>query len=261
MSAKVTAPAILSRKGGDEPIVCLTAYDVLTASIADDAGVELVLVGDSVGNAVMGYATTIPVTLEQMVHHTKAARAGVKRALLVSDLPFGTYQASVSQAVESAITLARAGAEAVKLEGAYCDEIAAIARAGLPVMGHVGMTPQSVNAFGGFKVQGRGGASSAVVDASKAIQDAGAFCIVLELIPADLAARITEELDIPTIGIGAGPACDGQIQVFHDVVGWSSESFKHSKAYANGREILAKAVRDYSCEVRNGAFPTQDHSF
>lgn len=261
MTGKITAPMVRAMKGRGEPIVCVTAYDVMTASIADESGVDVVLVGDSLGNVVVGYDTTIPVSLEQMAHHTMAARHGVEKALLVSDMPFGSYQSSTSLAVDSAVTLAKAGAEAVKLEGGYLAEIAAIVKAGLPVMGHLGMTPQSVNLWGGHRVQGKGKAGEPLVDDAKRLEEAGCFSMVLELIPAELAKRITAAVKIPTIGIGAGPECDGQIQVFHDVVGLGRQGFKHAKAYAQAREVMLRGLQDYACEVRSGAFPTSEHSF
>ncbi len=253
---KATAPSIRSMKGG-APIVCVTAYDAVTGAIAEEAGVDLILVGDSVGNVVLGYETTLPVTLDQMVHHVAAVRRGVRDTFLVADMPFGSYQSSAAQAVDSAVALMRVGAEAVKLEGAYVSQIEAIVAAGIPVMGHVGMTPQSVNAFGGFKMQGKGEAGADVQAAAHAIQEAGAFSIVLELIPSTLAQTITGSLEIPTIGIGAGPHCDGQIQVFHDLVGLSPHVFRHAKRYTNGREAFAAALSGYAAEVRGGAFPSE----
>jgi 3-methyl-2-oxobutanoate hydroxymethyltransferase len=257
---RVTAPRVRDMKSAGERIVCLTAYDYFSASLADAAGVDVILVGDSVGNTVLGYSTTIPVTLEDMVHHTAAAARGVKNALLVADLPFGSYQASTQVAVESAVALVKAGASAVKLEGAYTDEIAAIAKAGIPVMGHVGMTPQSVHQFGGFKVQGKGDSSSLVKNAAKAVEEAGVFAYVLELIPADLAGEITEASRVPTIGIGAGPRCDGEIQVFYDVLGLEEMRLKHAKRYVEGRQILQQGLEQYIREVRSGDFPTAEHS-
>ena len=243
-------------KGGDA-IVCVTAYDAVTGAIADEAGVDLILVGDSVGNVVLGYETTLPVTLDHMLHHVAAVRRGVHGTFLVADMPFGSYQSSAAQAVDSAVALMRVGAEAIKLEGAYVDQIEAIVAAGIPVMGHVGMTPQSVNAFGGFKVQGKGEAGADVQAAALAIQAAGAFSIVLELIPSPLAQSITSSLEIPTIGIGAGPFCDGQIQVFHDLVGLSPQVFRHAKRYTNAREAFASALSSYAAEVRGRAFPVE----
>lgn len=259
MPNRATAPSILAMKG-TQPIVCVTAYDAVTGGIADEAGVDLILVGDSVGNAVLGYDTTLPVTLDELLHHLRAVRRAVKKTFLVADMPFGTYQSSPSQAVDSAVALMRAGAEAVKLEGPYVEEITAIARAGIPVMGHVGMTPQSVNAFGGFKLQGKGDAGEAVLNDAKAVEAAGAFSVVLELIPAALSAAITSALAIPTIGIGAGVECDGQIQVFHDLVGLSQYRFKHAKRYAEGWDSFASALSSYAEEVRARGFPGAEHS-
>ncbi|MBC8064716.1 MAG: 3-methyl-2-oxobutanoate hydroxymethyltransferase [Chlorobia bacterium] len=261
MGENITAPKIRAMKASGEKIVCLTAYDAYFGKLADNAGVDLILVGDSVANVVLGYPNTVPVTMDEMLHHVRAVHRGVRRSLLVADMPFGSYNASVEQAVENAVSLAKAGAESVKLEGDYSEAIAAIVKTGIPVMGHVGMTPQSVNNFGGFRVQGRGEAGKDVVSKAKSIQDAGAYAIVLELIPADLAAQITAELSIPTIGIGAGQQCDGQIQVLHDILGLSSETFKHAKRFAEAENLLGKAIRDYSCEVRNESFPTVENSF
>lgn len=256
----MSAPEIAARKGGD-PIVCLTAYDVTSAMIADRAGVDLILVGDSLGSVIMGEPDTTGVTLEQIEHHTRAVCAGSEKALIVSDLPFGSYQSSVAQAVDSAVTLVRAGAQAVKLEGPYVAEAEAIMKAGIPVMGHVGMTPQSINAFGGHKVQGRGDGAEAVVNQAKALDDIGCFGIVLELTPADLAKRITAEISIPTIGIGAGPECDGQIQVFHDILGLFDKTYRHAKRYVDGQTVFGEAVKSYADEVRSKAFPSEENSF
>ena len=259
MPKRKTAPAIRAMKGG-ELIVCLTAYDATTGALADAAGVDLILVGDSVGNTVLGYDTTVPVTLEDMIYHVRAVRRSVSQALLVADMPLGSYGSSVAQAVDSAVALAKAGAEAVKLEGAFCEEIAAIQRIGIPVMGHVGMTPQSVNLFGGFKVQGRDDAAEAVFEAARLVAGAGAFSIVLELIPAPLAARITQEIHIPTIGIGAGAQCDGQVQVFHDLVGMTPHRFRHAKRYMDAWESMGSSIAQYAAEVRGKQFPSDEHS-
>ena len=185
----------------------------------------------------------------------------VKRALLVADLPFGSYQASPEQAVRSSVELIKAGASAVKLEGAYCEAIQSIVMAGIPVMGHAGMTPQSVNAFGGFKVQGRAEGADRVAKEATDIQDAGAFAVVLELIPADLARKITDSLRIPTIGIGAGPHCSGQVQVWHDLLGLGPEVFRHAKSYLAGRELFKGAIGSYVDEVKSGVFPAKENSF
>jgi 3-methyl-2-oxobutanoate hydroxymethyltransferase len=257
---KRTAPSIRGMKGKGEKIVCITAYDAVSGALGDAAGADLILVGDSVGNVVLGYDTTIPVTMEDMVHHTAAAAGSVESALVVADMPFGSYQASVSQAVENAVELVQAGAEAVKLEGPYFEEIAAIAKAGIPVMGHVGMTPQSIHQFGGFKVQGKGDAGTAVVEMAEKLSDQGVFAIVLELIPAALAARVTQAVDCPTIGIGAGAGCDGQIQVFHDLLGLTPHKLRHAKRYIEGFDLLLEALEDYAHEVREGKFPGKEHS-
>ncbi len=256
----VTAPGILAMKAKGEKIVCLTAYDFITGTLADGAGADLILVGDSVGNTALGFSTPLAVTLDHMVHHVSAARRGVSRALFAADMPFGSYGASVAQAVESATTLARAGATAVKLEGTYCDEIRAIVKTGLPVIGHVGMTPQSVNNFGGFRAQGRGESGAMVMEAALAIEQAGAFAIVLELIPSELAASISKALKIPTIGIGAGPDCDGEIQVLYDLLGFGSHLFKHSKRYVAGGDLCASALEAYVADVRAGKFPTSENA-
>lgn len=256
---KVTAPRIRGMKARGERVVCLTAYDVLTGHLADEAGADLVLVGDSVGNTVLGYDTTLPVELSDIEHHVRAARRGVHRAMLVADLPFGSYGASVSQAVESAVRLVKAGADGVKLEGTYLNEIEAILKVGIPVMGHVGMTPQSVHNFGGFRVQGRGDDGAEVLDAAREIERAGAFSIVLELIPSALAKSITEAMEIPTIGIGAGPDCAGEIQVIHDILGLAPEVFRHSRPYVQGRQLFTDALSTYVADVREGRFPTTDN--
>ncbi len=261
MAEKETAPRIRAMKASGKRIVCITAYDALFGRIADEAGVDVVLVGDSLGNTILGYDNTIPVSLEEMVHHTKAVRAGVHRALLVSDLPFGSYQASPEDAVRSAVALAKAGAEAVKLEGDYSEAARAIIRAGIPVMGHVGMTPQSVNRFGGHRVQGKGEGSGAVAETACALDEAGVFATVLELIPSGLAKQLTSKLSNPTIGIGAGADCDGQIQVIFDVLGMSSDVFRHAKAYVDGANALRQGIERYSHEVREGSFPDRSHSF
>ncbi len=246
-------------KAAGKPIVCVTAYDAVTGGLADQAGVDVILVGDSVGNVVLGYETTVPVTMADMMHHLAAVRRSVKNALLVADMPFGSYQASVEQAVSSAVAFMQAGAEAVKLEGPYGEAIAAIARAGIPIMGHVGMTPQSVHAYGGFKIQGKGDSAEAVLGAARVVEEAGAFSIVLELIPADLAKLISKAIAIPTIGIGAGAGCDGQIQVFHDLVGLSPYRFKHAKRYVDGWELFSEGLATYAKEVREGTFPGPEH--
>lgn len=247
-------------KAKGERIVFVTAYDYTSALIADAAGVDAILVGDSLGNVIQGHSSTLPVELDHMVYHTAAVARGTTRAVVVADLSFGTFQCGVERTVDAAVKLAKAGAEAVKLEGPYLAEIREIDRAGIPVMGHLGFTPQSVHRFGGFKVQGRTD-GDAIISAAKAIEEAGAFAIVLELIPHELAEQITKELTIPTIGIGAGPLCDGQVQVFHDLLGLTEHEFKHAKRYVQGRDLFLTAFSTYAEEVREGSFPTKDNSF
>lgn len=261
MADKMTAPRILEMKARGEKVVCVTAYDAYLGRLADLSGVDLVLVGDSLGNVVLGYPNTIPVTLEEMLHHVRAVRRGVVRAHLVADMPFGSYNSSTAQAVDSAVALMKAGAESVKLEGDYPEAIAAMVHAGIPVMGHVGMTPQSVNKFGGFRVQGKGDGGDAVIEAAKSIADAGAYSIVLELIPTVLSKKVTQAVSIPTIGIGAGPECDGQIQVFHDILGLGPETFRHSKRFVDGEKLLLDGLASYASAVRSTEFPTSEHGF
>ncbi len=261
MAERITAPAFVAKKAKGERIVMITAYDATFAEIADEAGFDAILVGDSLGNVVLGYPSTIPVTLGEMVHHLRAARAGVRRSLLIADLPFGSYQAGVNAAVESAVALMKAGADAVKLEGNYFDEIAAINKAGIPVMGHFGFTPQSVHQFGGHKVQGRGDQAESIITATKQAEMAGIFGLVLELIPAELAKRITQELSVPTIGIGAGIECDGQVQVITDVLGLGPMKYKHAGKFMDGRSLVTNALTAYRDAVVNAEFPTEQNSF
>jgi len=265
-SKKVTVPDVARMKAAGERITMVTAYDFAFARLLDEAGVELLLVGDSLGMVVQGLANTIPVTLDEMVYHTRLVARGRQRALVVGDLPFGSYQASPQQGVESAIRLVKdGGAEAVKLEGGIrmAETIEAIAAADIPVMGHVGLTPQSVHRMGGHRVQGRrAGERERVLDDARAVQAAGAFAVVLECIPLDLAAAITAELAIPTIGIGAGAHCDGQVLVLHDLIGLSSDwTPRFAKRYAEvGREVV-RATSAYVQEVKSGAFPSEAQAF
>jgi len=240
-------------------ITALTAWDFAIAEVLDQAQVDLILVGDSLAMTVLGHATTLPVTLEEMIHHTKAVRRGIKNAFLVMDLPFLTYQESSQQAMRSAgLALKEGGANAVKLEGGYPEMVTTIAhlvQAGIPVMGHIGLTPQSVNQLG-FKQQGKTEeAQTKILKEAIALETAGVFAIVLEHIPADLAQTITQKIAIPTIGIGAGPHCDGQILVTSDLLGMGSWSPPFSKAYANLRETMRDAFETYCKEVRSGEFP------
>ncbi|MEG4808878.1 3-methyl-2-oxobutanoate hydroxymethyltransferase [Microcoleus sp. F8-D3] len=255
----VTTHQLIQWKQQQRPIVALTAYDYAIAQLLDRAGVDIILVGDSFAMTVLGYETTLPLTLDEMLHHAKAVRRGVKQALIVVDLPFLTYQESPQQAMHSAgRVLKETGAQAVKLEGGYpamAGTVSQLTSAGIPVMGHVGLTPQSVHQLG-YKKQGKTGqAADRIIAESIALQEAGAFAIVLEHIPADLAAQITQKLTIPTIGIGAGPHCDGQVLVTSDLLGLSEKQPPFAKAYANLRETITQAVKDYSLEVRDGKFP------
>lgn len=261
MPEKVSVLKLRSMREQGEPVVCLTAYDAVFAQLAEEAGADVLLVGDSVGTVLLGYRTTVPVTLDQIVHHLSAVRAGAKRSLVVADLPFGSYEASVELAVNSAAVLMKAGAEAVKLEGDYPEVVEAFLRAGIPTMGHLGMTPQSVHAFGGHRVQGRSEEDARrLIEAAKRLDRAGAFGIVLELIPAELAKEVTAAISIPTIGIGAGPYCSGQIQVINDVLGLSKRTYRHAKPYVSGRELIGNALAEYVEEVRKGSFPTLENA-
>jgi 3-methyl-2-oxobutanoate hydroxymethyltransferase len=265
MAEKVTTRTLQQMKAHRRRIVAITAYDYPSAQLADDAGVDVVLVGDSVGNTVLGYETTLPVQMDEILHHLKAVRRGLKRALLVADMPFLSYGASVDDAVYNAGTLMQAGAEAVKVEGAsprVLETIRALVDIGVPVMAHLGLTPQSIHQFGGYRLQGRSAAEQeALLQAAQAVQAAGAFSLVLEVIPASLAQHITQSVQIPTIGIGAGVHCDGEIQVWHDILGLSAQRFKHAKRYAQLRQTITNALRQYADEVRERQFPAPEHSF
>ncbi|WP_328306467.1 3-methyl-2-oxobutanoate hydroxymethyltransferase [Actinomycetospora sp. NBC_00405] len=246
----------------------LTAYDVNTARIFDDAGVPVLLVGDSAGNTVLGYDTTVPVTTEELLILTRAVVRGAPRALVVADLPFGSYQVSVEQAVATAVEFMKSGgAHAVKLEGGahYADRIRAIVDAGIPVMAHLGFTPQSEHALGGYRVQGRGeDAADKMLADARAVTEAGAFAVVLEMVPAHVAKRVTADVPIPTVGIGAGPECDAQVLVWTDMVGLSDPARrtpKFVKRYAEMGSVLAEAAGSYAREVREGVFPGPEHSF
>jgi 3-methyl-2-oxobutanoate hydroxymethyltransferase len=272
-NGKITVPGILERKSVVSPknstsakITCLTAYDYPTARILDEAGVDILLVGDSLGMVVLGYESTLPVTLEEMLHHTRAVRRGTRRALLVSDLPFGSYHDDPHEAVRNAVRFVKeAGAEAVKIEGGErrMELISRIVDAEIPVMGHIGLTPQSVNAFGGFRVQGKTAeAGEQLLRDARAVEAAGAFSVVLESIPRELAARITAELRIPTIGIGAGPDCDGQVLVIHDLLGLSfGHKPKFARRYASVGEIISHAAAEYCRDVQQGTFPSDEESY
>ncbi|HSE89716.1 MAG TPA: 3-methyl-2-oxobutanoate hydroxymethyltransferase [Candidatus Binatia bacterium] len=266
MGEKVTVPDIIKRKQQGEKITCLTAYDYSFARILDQAGIDILLVGDSVGCVFQGHANTLPVTLDDMIYHTRAAARGRKRALLVGDMPFLSYQVSREEAIKNAGRLLQeGGAEGVKLEGglAIQDTIEAIVKIGIPVMGHVGLTPQSVHRFGGYKVQGKSKEQRAAVTGDAlAVEDAGAFAVVLEGIPLDLAKEISERLAIPTIGIGAGPHCDGQVLVIHDMLGLFDDfTPKFVKRYADIKEVMTGAVKSFIADVRERKFPGEEHAF
>jgi 3-methyl-2-oxobutanoate hydroxymethyltransferase len=261
---RVTVRDIAAAKARGEKWPMLTAYDALTAGIFDEAGIPVLLVGDSAGNVVFGYDTTIPVTLDDLIPLTAAVVRGTRRAMVVADLPFGSYQVSPAEALHAAIRFMKeAGAHAVKLEGGMrvAHQVEDLAAAGIPVMGHLGLTPQSVHAFGGFRVQGRGEAGDRLLHDAKALEAAGAFAVVLEGIPAPLAARITESLRIPTIGIGAGAGCDAQVLVWQDMAGLSPRSPKFAKRYAEVGRVLRDAASEFAAEVSAGAFPSEEYSY
>lgn len=262
---RVRVQHLRAAKERGERVVMLTAYDYLTAQVFDEAGVDLLLVGDSVGDNLLGYDTTLPVTLDELIPLARGVSRGAKRALVVADLPFGSYEASPQQAFDSAVRLMKeGGAHAVKMEGgkAIAPAVDLCVRAGIPVMGHVGLTPQSEHTLGGKRVQGRGdNAAEALTEEALALQEAGVFAIVLELLPSPVAAAITEVLNVPTIGIGAGPQCDGQVLVWMDMAGMSGWTPRFAKRYAELRGELGNAARAYAEEVRSGAFPDDAHSF
>jgi 3-methyl-2-oxobutanoate hydroxymethyltransferase len=240
----------------------LTAYDFPTAQILDRAGVPVLLVGDSVGNNVLGYPDTLPVTMEEMLHHTRAVARGAEHAMVVGDLPFLSYQVSLEEGVRNAGRLVKeGGAQAVKLEGPQLDLVHRLVEIGVPVMAHVGLTPQSVHGLGGYKVQGRGEAAHRVAEQARQLEKAGAFSIVLEAMPADLAEEITASLQIPTIGIGAGPHCDAQVLVITDLLGINEKVPKLAKKYADLRAVITDAVATFIGEVEAGTFPDAAHSY
>lgn len=263
---KTTIEQIKRMKQRGEKIPMLTAYDYPTAKLLDEAAIPLILVGDSLGMVVLGYDSTVPVTMEDMIHHIKAVVRGTKRALVIGDLPFMSYQVSDDDALRNAGRLLQeGGCQAVKLEGGErnASAIKRMVMSGIPVMGHIGLTPQSVNQLSGFRVQGKTprGAVQLLNDA-RALQDAGVFAIVLESIPAHLARVLTSRLDVPTIGIGAGPYCDGQVQVFHDIIGLYDDFVpKHAKRYENMAEAIRTSAVKYMKEVRSGTFPTAKESY
>ena len=263
---KKTVRDIINMKAAAEKITVLTAYDYSTASLLDSCGVDMVLVGDSLGMVMLGYDSTVPVTMEEMLHHARAAGRGVKKAVLVGDMPFLSYQAGVDEAIKNAGRfLKEAGCDAVKLEGGLevCDTVARIVRAGIPVMGHIGLTPQTAGQLGGYKVQGKDlDSARRLIAEAKGLAAAGAFALVLECIPDRLAARISREIDIPTIGIGAGVGCDGQVLVTHDLLGMFEKFVpRFVKSYGKLSPLMREAISSYCQEVKEAKYPDGEHSF
>src|SRR5713101_5397196 len=272
-NGKITVPGLLQRKiqaagstSNFQKITCLTAYDYPTARLLDEAGVDVILVGDSLGMVVLGHESTLAVTIDEMLHHTRAVRRGTRRALLVADMPYGSYHTDTAESLRNAVRFVKeAGAEAVKVEGGErrLELIARLTEAEIPVMGHIGLTPQSLNALGGYRVQGKTpDAAEQLVRDARAVEAAGAFAVGLEAVPRELAAQITRDLRIPTIGIGAGPDCDGQVLVLHDILGLTfNQTPKFARQYANVGEVVSNAVRAYCQDVRNGGFPSDAESY
>ncbi len=261
---RLTIHDIAAAKARGEKWPMLTAYDALTASVFDAAGIPVLLVGDSAAMVVYGHDSTIPVTVAELIQLTSAVVRGTSRALIVADLPFGSYQASPAAALETGIRfLKETGAQAVKLEGGYrvIRQVEELVAAGIPVMAHLGLTPQSVNAFGGYKVQGRGEDGERLLHDAKSLQSAGAFAVVLECVPAELAERVTASLEIPTIGIGAGPHCDAQVLVWQDMAGLSPRTAKFVKRYADIGGVLRDAAQAFAADVTGGSFPTPEYSY
>jgi len=263
---RITINQIKAMKQKGEKIAMLTAYDYSTAKIIDEVGIPLILVGDSLGMVVLGYESTIPVTMEEMLHHTKAVVRGTKQAMVIGDMPFMTYHISVDDALKNAARfIQEAGAQAIKLEGGVtvAEKVRRIVECGIPVMGHIGLTPQSIHQFGGFKVQGRTPeAAVKMLKDAQALEEAGAFAIVLETVPTPLATLITQKISIPTIGIGAGIGCDGQVQVINDILGSFTDFVpKHAKQYARLADIMSSVITEYYNEVKAGSFPTDKQSF
>lgn len=265
-TAKITTAVIRQRKEAGKKITMLTAYDFSMAKLLDDSGIDMLLVGDSLGNVILGYDSTLPVTMEDMIHHTRAVSRGAQKAMVVADMPFMSYQVSVEDALRNAGRLMKeAGAQAVKLEGGreVRAAVEAIVQAGIPVVGHLGLTPQAVHALGGFKVQGKSReAAKKILEDAKILEESGVFAIVLECVPALLAEKITHSLAIPIIGIGAGAQCDGQVLVTHDLLGiYSGFSPKFVKKFANLHISVTEAILGYKTQVENGTFPGPEHSF
>jgi 3-methyl-2-oxobutanoate hydroxymethyltransferase len=261
---RVRVHHLAEAKARGEKITMLTAYDAVTAQLFDAAGIDVLLVGDSIGNVMHGHTTTLPVTVDDMIPASRAVARAAQRALVIVDLPFGSYEAGPEQALATGVRIMKeTGAAGVKLEGGRrsAAQIRALTDAGIPVVGHLGYTPQSENALGGPRVQGRGDAAAALTEDAVAVQDSGAIAVVLEMVPVDVAAQVTEVLHIPTIGIGAGPATDGQVLVWTDMAGMTEWSPKFARRYAELGRALQQAARDYADEVRSGAFPDAQTSF
>ena len=261
---RVRTSKLMEMKQAGEPIVCVTAYDYTMARLVGEAGIPVVLVGDSLGNVVLGYDSTIPVTLDDVIHHTRAVVRGAKDALIVADMPFMTYSVSVEDALRNAGRLLQdGGAQAVKLEGGafVAETVLCLTESGIPVMGHLGLTPQSVHQLGGYRVQGRtADQARRLLEDALAIEEAGAFAIVLETVPGNVARAVTDRLTVPTIGIGAGPGCDGQIQVLHDILGLGTRQPRHAKRFAELNEITLSALRAYKDDVTARSFPSAEHT-
>jgi 3-methyl-2-oxobutanoate hydroxymethyltransferase len=265
MSRKVTIPSLYEKKSRAEKITMLTAYDYPTACILDEAEIDIILVGDSLGMVVLGYENTLPVTMDEMIHHTKAVSRGAKNTLVVGDMPYLSYHISSKDTIKNAGRFIKeAGAEAVKIEGSGKNRLRMIRKmvdAEIQVMGHLGLTPQSIHQMGGFRVQGRG-EENQLIDTAHALEDAGVFSIVLEGIPGELGAKITQSVNVPTIGIGAGNSCDGQVLVIQDLIGLSGGKLpKFVKKYATVRQEIEKAVRQFKKEVEAGSFPAEEHTY
>ncbi len=263
---KVNAPSLKTSKQRGERLVCLTAYDYPTARIVDEAGIDIILVGDSLGNVVLGYGNTVPVTLDEILIHLKAVRRAVQRALLVADMPYGSFHTGADDAVRNALRLVKeGGAEAVKLEGGHkrVQLVKRLVDEEIAVMGHIGLTPQSINKLGAYRVQGKTAtAARQLIDDARALEDAGAFAIVLEVVPREIAKMITESVSIPTIGIGAGVHCDIQVLVIHDMLGLSfGKLARFVRPYANLHEVMTDAVTRYADDVRSGVYPSDDESY
>jgi len=260
----VTIHDLAQWRARGQKFAMVTAYDALTARIVDDAGIPVILVGDSVANVMLGYPTTVQVTMDEMLHHARAVARGAREALLVGDMPFGSYQASTEDAIRNASAFLRVGMHCVKLEGGgpSVDVVRALAERGIPVMGHLGLTPQSVNALGGYKVQGRGDAGDRLLADAHALADAGAFSLVLECVPAELGRRVTDEVGTPTIGIGAGPHTDGQVLVLQDLLGLTpGPAPRFVKRYADLASKMSEALQRFAKEVAEGAYPTDAESY